>query len=108
MAGTVAANVLALERGAAMFRQVDVPLLGIIENMSGFCCPHCGEVIDVFCKGGGMKAAEELGVPFLGSIPMDPEVSMLGDSGIPFVQKNARSKECFEKIVERLLEAVHE
>jgi len=101
-------SLLDSRKAVNMVKSMDIPILGIIENMSGFCCPHCGEVIDVFSKGGGMKAAEELGVPFLGSIPMDPEVSMLGDSGIPFVQKNARSKECFEKIVERLLEAVHE
>jgi septum formation inhibitor-activating ATPase MinD len=85
-----------------------VPVLGIIENMSGLLCPHCGEVIDIFSTGGGKKAAEELEVPFLGAIPLDPEVSVLGDRGVPFVDKATRAEESFKKIVDRLLERVQE
>jgi Mrp family chromosome partitioning ATPase len=101
-------SLLDSRKAVNMIKSMDLPVLGIIENMSGFMCPHCGEVIDVFSKGGGTRAAEELGVPFLGSIPMDPEVSMLGDSGVPFVLRDARSKDIFEKIVDRLIDAVHE
>lgn len=66
-------------------QQIDVPVIGIIENMSGFICPHCNETIDLFKQGGGRKAAEELKVPFLGAVPIDPQVVIQGDAGKPFV-----------------------
>lgn len=62
-------------------RQLKLPLIGIIENMSGFTCPHCHERIDLFKKGGGERAAREMLVPFIGSIPIDPEIVSCGDSG---------------------------
>jgi Mrp family chromosome partitioning ATPase len=62
-------------------RQMKLPLVGIVENMSGFTCPHCHKTIDLFKKGGGEKAAREMLVPFLGSIPLDPEIVLCGDSG---------------------------
>ncbi|MGD0952573.1 MAG: Mrp/NBP35 family ATP-binding protein [Methanotrichaceae archaeon] len=91
-----------------MVKSMRVPVLGIIENMSGLLCPHCGEVIDIFSTGGGKKAAEELEVPFLGAIPLDPEVSALGDRGVPFVDRATRAEDSFKKIVDRLLERVQE
>jgi len=66
-----------------MFRQVRVPLLGIVENMSYLECPHCKERIDVFSHGGGKRTAEEMGVPFLGELALDPAVRIGGDSGSP-------------------------
>ena len=66
-------------------RQIEVPVIGIVENMSGFNCPHCNQNIDLFKQGGGRKAAEELKVPFLGAVPIDPQVVIQGDSGQPFV-----------------------
>jgi len=66
-------------------QQIEVPVLGIVENMSGFSCPHCGEAIDLFKQGGGRKAAEDLKVPFLGAVPLDPQVVVQGDAGKPFV-----------------------
>jgi predicted Fe-Mo cluster-binding NifX family protein len=66
-------------------RQLKVPVLGVIENMSGFVCPHCNERTDIFKGGGGRRMAEEFGVPFLGSIPMDPSLASACDSGRPFV-----------------------
>jgi ATP-binding protein involved in chromosome partitioning len=72
-------------RGAAMFRQVDVPLLGIIENMSYFLCPHCGGRSDVFAHGGASCEAEKLGVPFLGEIPLDIVIRETSDGGVPVV-----------------------
>jgi MinD superfamily P-loop ATPase len=64
-----------VRKGMAMFQKVNVPLLGIIENMSFFLCGHCGERTDIFSHGGGERAAEKLGVPFLGRIPIRPSAT---------------------------------
>jgi Mrp family chromosome partitioning ATPase len=64
-------------------RHLKLPLMGIVENMSGFNCPHCHQPIDLFKKGGGEKAAREMLVPFLGRIPLEPEIVIRGDSGVP-------------------------
>jgi len=72
-------------RGLRMFEKVHVPILGIVENMSTFTCPHCGKDTDVFRRGGGERMSKELGVPFLGSIPLDADVVSCGDSGRPIV-----------------------
>ena len=72
-------------KGLAMFRKVNVPVMGIIENMSYFICKHCGEREEIFGHGGGHKTAEMLGVPFLGEVPIDPKVVVGGDSGQPIV-----------------------
>jgi len=74
-----------VRKGMMMFQKVNVPLLGIIENMSYFVCGHCGERTDIFDYGGGERAAEKLGVPFLGRIPIDPAIRAGGDSGLPIV-----------------------
>ncbi len=66
-----------------MFRQVKVDILGIVENMSAFVCPHCHTEIDIFSKGGGERTARQFEVPFLGGIDLDPEVRRGGDSGNP-------------------------
>ncbi|MCA1926900.1 MAG: Mrp/NBP35 family ATP-binding protein [Calditerrivibrio sp.] len=73
-------------------RKLNIPVLGIIENMSGFVCPKCGEKIDIFKVGGGEKAAKELKVPFLGKIPIDPEVVTQGDSGKPYLFEKPKSE----------------
>ena len=65
---------------------LDLPVLGVIENMSGFVCPHCGETTDVFLSGGAETMADEAGVPFLGRVPLDPAVVQAGEQGVPFVQ----------------------
>jgi ATP-binding protein involved in chromosome partitioning len=70
-------------KGLAMFKRVDVPVLGIIENMSYFLCPHCGERSEIFSHGGARKEAEKLGVPFLGEIPLDIAVRETSDMGEP-------------------------
>jgi ATP-binding protein involved in chromosome partitioning len=74
-----------------MFRQVKVDILGIVENMSYFICPHCHHEIDVFSKGGGKRTAEQFGVPFLGSIELDPEIRKAGDGGHPIVMEGDQS-----------------
>jgi Mrp family chromosome partitioning ATPase len=79
-------------RKAVVFsRMVHVPVAGIVENMSGFKCPHCGKEIDLFKIGGGEKAARELQVPFLGRIPLDPQIVRNCDQGNPFVAANPDS-----------------
>ncbi len=78
-------------KSLAMFRQLKVPVLGILENMSSFLCPHCGTPSAIFKQGGGRKASERLGVPFLGEIPLDPAVCQTGDQGEPIVAKRPES-----------------
>ncbi|MGL4324489.1 MAG: P-loop NTPase [Beijerinckiaceae bacterium] len=70
-------------RGVAMFRKTDVPILGIVENMATFICPHCGKQSDIFGHGGARKEAERIGVPFLGEIPLHMDIREKSDSGQP-------------------------
>lgn len=72
-------------------RKLNLPIFGIIENMSGFCCPHCGNDVDLFKSGGGERAAKELGVNFLGRLPLEAQVVHDGDSGTPHVLGNPAS-----------------
>lgn len=78
-------------RGLRMFETVHVPILGIIENMSTFTCTHCGQGTDIFGHGGGERMSRELGVPFLGAIPLDAGIVTSGDEGRPIVLDQARS-----------------
>ena len=97
-------------RKAVVFSQmVQVPVAGIVENMSGFLCPHCGKEINLFKMGGGEKAARELGVPFLGRIPLDPEIVQNCDQGKPFVAVNPNSPaaKAFYEITERIEEFIN-
>ena len=89
-------------------RDLNIPILGIVENMSGFRCPHCGKKIDIFKSGGGKKAADEFQVPFLGSIPIDIEIANSGDQGTPFMCNNKESEtgQAFEKIVQLILDEI--
>jgi ATP-binding protein involved in chromosome partitioning len=68
-----------------MFRRVNVPVLGIVENMSYFLCPHCGERSEIFGHGGARAEAERLGVPFLGEVPLDMDIREKSDAGLPVV-----------------------
>jgi ATP-binding protein involved in chromosome partitioning len=74
-----------VEKAMAMFRRVSVPILGVVENMSGFVCSHCGEVTDIFGRGGGERFASEAGIDFLGGVPLDITVRQGADVGIPAV-----------------------
>ncbi len=90
-------------RAVNFARQLNMNVLGIIENMSGFHCPHCGKEINLFKVGGGLQAAKELGVDFLGRIPIDEKIVIGGDAGIPFVKDSGEATEAFMEIVDRLL-----
>ena len=74
-----------VRRGIKMFERVNTRVLGVVENMSGMACPHCGEPVDVFGAGGGRALADEQDVPFLGEVPLDPAVRQAGDDGVPTV-----------------------
>jgi len=78
-------------KAAKFIEKLDLPVLGVIENMSGMVCPHCGKDISLFGEGGGKKAAEDLGVPYLGAIPLDPEMVKSGDEGRPYILRHADS-----------------
>lgn len=78
-------------KGLKMFEQVNVPILGVIENMSGFTCAHCGEVTPIFKTGGGMELAKAMNVPYIGAIPLDPEIMECSENGIPVVNGSPES-----------------
>ncbi|MEK7691909.1 MAG: Mrp/NBP35 family ATP-binding protein, partial [Bdellovibrionota bacterium] len=80
------------KKGLRMFQQVNVPILGIVENMSGYTCGHCGELTDLFPSGGGETMAKELKVPFLGKVPMDSAILAAGDAGVPVVSRDPGGK----------------
>ncbi len=87
-----------------MFRKLDTPVLGIIENMSGYVCPNCGHAAEIFGAGGARREAEAAGVPFLGEIPLDIELRLTSDSGTPLVASHPESPQTrrFFEIAERL------
>lgn len=95
-------------KGLAMFQKVNVPVVGIIENMSTFICPHCGETTDIFKRGGGERTAELLDCPFLGRIPLDPEIVEGGDAGEPIVvtKPEGPHSEAFRKVAEAVVSEV--
>lgn len=90
-------------------RRLNLPINGIVENMSGLVCPHCGKGIDLFSKGGGKKMALEMSVPFLGSIPFDPAIVELADKGKPIIGNitNNDISQAFEQIAARILKPVN-
>ncbi len=80
-----------VRKSISFCRQLNLPILGVIENMNGFVCPKCGELTAVFQSGGGKMMAEDMAVPFLGSVPIDPQIAEAGDSGVAFLQRYADS-----------------
>jgi len=87
-------------------QELKIPIVGIIENMSGFTCPHCNKKVDIFKRGGAQALARELNVPFLGRVPFEPEFVGFGDKGTPFVSFNERSESAaaFMEIVKKIEE----
>ena len=96
-------------RGLRMFEKVQVPILGIVENMRTFTCPHCGQNTDIFRRGGGERMCRELGVPFLGALPLDADVVTCGDEGRPIVvdQPKSVSAKVYAAIAAALMEQLH-
>jgi ATP-binding protein involved in chromosome partitioning len=94
-----------VRKGMMMFQKVNVPLLGIVENMSYFLCGHCGERTEIFSHGGGERAAAKLGVPFLGRVPIDPAIRDGGDSGNPIVMADPASPQsaAFREIAQKVI-----
>ena len=93
-----------VKKAITFAKQLGVPVIGIIENMSGFVCPECGATLDIFKTGGGKKVAEDLSVPYLGKIPIDPAICVNSDNGTPFVAENAASPtvKAFTEIVTKI------
>ena len=91
-----------------MFNQVNTPVLGIVENMSAYICPHCGTRDELFGSGGGERLAREFGVPLLGQIPIVPAIRESGDAGTPFViaQPEHPASRIYRSIAEQVLDRV--
>jgi ATP-binding protein involved in chromosome partitioning len=91
-------------RAIDLFGKVSVPVLGLVENMSGYLCPHCGEQSDPFGSGGAEEAAKAMGIPFLGRIPLDPGLREASDEGRPPAAEDGPQSDAFEAIARKLLE----
>lgn len=97
-------SLLDIRKSITFCRQVNITVVGILENMSGLICPHCGERIDLFSSGGGERTALEMGVPFLGKIPIRPEIVSSTDQGEPYVLRDGKAKEDFKNILDILVQ----
>ena len=97
-----------VEKSITFARQMNAPVIGIVENMSCFVCPHCGEKTHLFGEGVGERVASTRDVPFLGSLPLDPEVAKTSDSGRPFVAEKPESAaaKAFIEIVKKIVDFV--
>ena len=91
-----------------MFSKVDIDIVGMIENMSQFVCPHCEKTTEIFSSNGAKKASEKIGAPFLGSIPIELEVREGGDSGTPLMnrKRNSPATQAFREIADKLIESL--
>lgn len=94
-----------VRRSIQFCNTLKLPVLGVIENMSGFVCPHCGERTELFGSGGGERMASEMGVNFLGRVPIEPDIVTSGDSGKPFISNNGQSQfaKDFDSIVKSIV-----
>ena len=97
---------IVVKRAVTFARRLGMPIIGIIENMSGFVCPNCGAKVDIFQSGGGKKIAEELNIQSLGSIPIDQKISEASDKGTPFIVKypDSPASKAFMEIVKKVEE----
>jgi ATP-binding protein involved in chromosome partitioning len=94
-----------------MFRQVKVDIVGLVENMSYFVCPHCQHEVDIFSKGGGQRTAQQFEIAFLGQVELDPNIRMAGDTGKPAVlagenSPHAKSLYAFARNVEQRIKEI--
>ena len=95
-----------VRKGITFCRNLSLPVIGVLENMSGFVCPQCGERTDIFKSGGGERMAGQMDVPFLGRIPIDPQIVQACDSGRPYVQHfgSSQTAKMFHEAIRPLLE----
>jgi ATP-binding protein involved in chromosome partitioning len=95
---------IVVKKAVTFSRQLNIPIIGIIENMSGFICPKCGTETGIFKAGGGQKIAEDLNVPFLGRVPIDPEICEDSDKGRPFITEHmdTPATKAFMQIVKKI------
>ena len=95
---------LDVSKSVSFCRQLEFPILGLVENMAGFVCPHCGKVTEIFASGAGEGLAARYSIPLLGRIPLDPLVCAQGDAGLPFIRKDEKAPvtRAFGEIVEHL------
>jgi len=93
-----------VKKAISFAERLNMPIIGVVENMSGFVCPHCGQKTEIFRSGGGKKMAQETGVPFLGSIPIEPKIGVDSDVGSPFViaNKDSAAAKAFMEIVKKV------
>jgi len=94
-----------VKKAITFCRQVNLPVIGVVENMSGFVCPYCGKTVDIFKTGGGQEMASEMDVPFLGRIPIEPKIVESGDSGKPYLQyyRDSETSRAFDTIIQPIL-----
>jgi len=95
-----------VKKAISFCKKSEMKIIGIVENMAGLVCPHCSKVINVFGEGGGKELARETGIPFLGSVPLDPEVTESGEKGRPVVEVGGKTAEAFNKIAEKVLKTL--
>ncbi len=97
--------ILDSRKSVVFAKELKMPVIGIVENMSGFICPHCKKEIDLFGTGGGEKSAHDLKVPFLGRIPIEPEMVKHGDSGKPFIhfKRQSQTANIMDEIINRVI-----
>jgi len=93
-----------VRKSISFCKRLDVPVVGVIENMSGFACPKCGEITQILPTGGGKKISTDMNVPFLGAIPMDPAIAQSGDSGKVFIYHSSKTPtgEIMQKIIDEI------
>jgi ATP-binding protein involved in chromosome partitioning len=97
---------IVVKKAVTFAKHLNIPIIGVLENMSGFICPKCGEKVDIFKAGGGEKIAKDLAVPYLGKIPIDPEICRDSDRGSPFIieHSNSPASKAFMDIVKKVEE----
>jgi ATP-binding protein involved in chromosome partitioning len=99
---------LSVRKSVVFVRKIGMPVVGIVENMSGFSCPHCGQTIDIFKTGGGKKASSDFAVPFLGCIPLDPAIVEEGDAGhTPKYKADSQVSKAFNSITSNIENVVN-
>ena len=101
-------SIIDVRRSIQFCKSVNLKVLGVIENMSGFVCPHCGKTTEIFKSGGGEKMANDMGVPFLGRIPLDPQIADSSDKGIPYITafSDSESAKSFAGAIDVLIKSV--